>query len=81
MSNDRDDNNQVVPRGSNLPKRPLHAPTRRASQLRDALYDGRTKTATSRFGALDFWPADLVLPGEMVEDIAILADTGKIVTL
>jgi hypothetical protein len=81
MTNDRDDNHQVAPRGSDLPKRPSHVLTRRASQFRDALYDWRTKTATSRFGALDFWPADLILPEEMVEDIAILVDTGKIVTL
>jgi len=81
MINDRDDNYQVVPHGSNLPKRPAHALTKRASQFRDALYDWRTKTATGLWGALDFWPADLLMYEEIVEDIIVFVDANKIVTL
>ena len=78
---DRDDNYQVVPRRSNVPKRPVHDLTSRASQFRDALYDWRTETATDMFGPLDFLPADLLLHEEILEDIVSLVDTNKIVTL
>ena len=81
MIDDHDDNYQAVPRGSNLPKRPLHALTLRASQFRDTLYDWRTEMATGLFGALDFWPADLFLHEETLEDIVTLVNTNKIVTL
>ena len=81
MIGDRDDNYQVVPHGSNPPKRPLHALTLRASQFRDALYDWRTETATKLFGALDFWPANLFLHEEIVEDIVVFVDAHKLVTL
>jgi hypothetical protein len=33
------------------------------------------------FGTLDFWPADLFLHEEIVEDIVVFVDTGKLVTL
>ena len=81
MIDDRDDNNQAVPRGSNPSKRPLHTLTLRASQFRDALYDWRTETATGLFGALDFWPADLLLHEEILEDIVVLVDANKILTV
>lgn len=81
MVNDRDDNYPVVPRGSNLPKRPAHALTWRASQFQDALYNWRTEMATDQFGPLDFWPGDLLLHEEMLEDIVVFADTDKIITL
>jgi len=81
MIDDRNDNYQAVPRGSNLPKRPEHTLTRRGSQFRDALYDWRTETATGLFGALDFWPADLLLHEEILEDIVVFVDSNKIVSL
>jgi len=81
MINDCDNNYQVVPCGSNLPKQPAHALTWRASQFRDALYNWRTKAATARFGPLDFWPVDLLLHKEMLEDIVVFVDTNKILTL
>ena len=81
MIDDCDDNYQAVPRSSNLPKRPLHALTLRASQFRDTLYDWRTEMATGLFGALDFWPADLFLHEETLEDIVALVNANKIVTL
>jgi len=81
MINERDDDDQVVPRGSNLPKRPSLALTCRASQFRDALYDWRTETATRLFGTLDFWPADLFLHEEILEDIVFFVDANKIATV
>jgi len=81
MINERDDDYQVGPRGSNLPKRPSLALTYRASQFRDALYDWRTETATRLFGALDFWPADLFLHEEILEDIVFFVDANKIATV
>ena len=81
MINERDDDDQVVPRGSNLPKRPSLALTCRASQFRDALYDWCTETATRLFGALDFWPADLFLHEEILEDIVFFVDANKIATV
>ena len=81
MINDRDDDHQVVPRGSNLPKWPAHALTRRASQFHDALYNWRTETATGLWGPLDFWPADLLMHEEIIEDIVMFVDTYKIVTI
>jgi len=81
MIDDRDDNHQVVPRGSNRPKRPEHTLTWRGSQFRDALHSWRTKTATGLFGTLDFWPADLFLHEDILEDIVIFVDTNKLVNL
>ena len=78
---DRDDNYQVVPRRSNVPKRPAHDLTWRASQFRNALYDWRAETATDMFGPLDFLPADLLLHEEILEDIVSFVDANKIVML
>ena len=83
MIDDCNDNNQAqaVPHSSNLSKRPLHALSLCASQFRDALYDWRTKTATAQFGCLDFWPANLLLHEEILEEIVALVDANKIVTV
>ena len=50
MIDEHNNRYQVVPRGSNVPKRPSHALTWHASQFCDALYDWYTKIATSMFG-------------------------------
>jgi hypothetical protein len=81
MTDDRDNGYQPIPRGSNCPKRPSHVLSLCASEFRTALYDWRTKTATALFGMLDFWPADLFLHEEIVEDIIVFMDIGKLVTL
>jgi hypothetical protein len=81
MTDDRDNEYQPIPRGSNCPKRPSHVLSLRASEFRTALYDWRTETATALFGTLDFWPADLFLHEEIVEDIVVFVDIGKLVTL
>ena len=80
MINDHNDNYQTMPCGSNVPKWPQHALTCCTSQFCDTLYDWRTEMATGLFGALDFWPADLLLHEEIVKDIAIFVDANKIVT-
>jgi len=81
MINECNNDYQVVPRGSNVPKQQVHVLTSHASQFRDTLYVWCTETATSMFGALDFWPADLLMHEEMLEDIIIFVDTNKIGTL
>ena len=81
MIDDRDDNYHAPPRGSNCPKWPESDLTQRASQFCDALYDWRTETATDLFGALDFYPADLFLPEDILEDIVAFVDAHKINTL
>ena len=81
MINDCDNNHQAVPHGSNCPKRPEHTLTWRGSQFQDALYHWHTKTATGMFGMLDFWPADLFLHKDILENIVIFANANKIITL
>jgi len=81
MINDHNDDYQTVPCGTNLPKRWPHALTLCASQFRDALNAWRTEMATRLFGSLDHWPANLFLHEEILEDIVVLVNANKIITL